>query len=103
MTDLAIIHSAVMDMFECVSSSHSLCMVDHSRLDYGQYSNHRTLRPYSTIIEGVNWYLNQPESEHLPEELIIHLVSFNFGISVDDAIQEVENSTVKESGIVDLS
>jgi len=61
------------------------------------------MRPYNTIVEGVNWYLNQDGIDKIPEELILPMVAHNFGVSVEAAFKIVEKTVECESGIVDLS
>lgn len=59
--------------------------VDMDRLDYGFFGDHRTIRPYNSIEEGIIWYASRPEIQCLPESMILPLVAHNFGISVEEA------------------
>jgi hypothetical protein len=62
-----------------------------SKLDFGQYGDHKTIRPYRTIEEGVLWYASQPEIKGLPEMILIPLVAHNFNISIEEALSEITN------------
>jgi hypothetical protein len=102
--DYALIHSAVMDMFESMTQKPNngpkICM---DKLDYGQYGDHTINRPYNTVLEGVNWYMNQEKVSHLPEELIVNIVAQNFGISLEEAVDQINKSIHIQDGFVDLS
>jgi len=103
MTELAIVASSVMDMFNDLQRKPDYVPIDWEKADYNFYGDHKVVRPYNTVLEGVNWYLNQPEVEHLPEELIINLVAHNFGITPEEAVRQVETSVKGESGIVEFN
>jgi hypothetical protein len=102
--DYPIIHSAVMEMIELISEKTNLRpKINLQKADYNFYGDHKTIRPYKDILEGVNWYLNQPEIEHIPEELIINIVAHNFGMTMEQAVDEINKSVLIKDGIVDFS
>ena len=102
--DYALIHSAVMDMFESMTrkpnNEPKICM---DKLDYGQYGDHTINRPYNTVLEGVNWYMNQEKVSHLPEELIVNIVAQNFGISLEEAVDQINETIHVKDGFVNFS
>jgi hypothetical protein len=103
--DYPLIYSAVMDMIDCMSNKSldgrpAVCM---DKLDYGQYGDHTVNRPYNTVLEGVNWYMNQEKIEHIPEELIVSIVAKNFGITFQEAVDEMNETFLKKDGIVNFS
>lgn len=78
--------------------------IQMEKLDFGMWGDHRREpRPYRTVVEGLNWYLNQEETEHLPEEIVVRLVAFNFGITMEKAVVQLNVNVKNESGLVDLS
>jgi tRNA(Leu) C34 or U34 (ribose-2'-O)-methylase TrmL len=99
-----VINSAVMDMIDLLShSGKGELPVEMDKLDFGQYGDHLTQRPYATVLEGVNWYLHQDETQHLPEEMVMRLVAHNFGIPLEEAVRELNAATQAEGGVVDLA
>jgi hypothetical protein len=99
-----ILNSAVMDMLDLIQHSGKRELpIEMEKLDFGQYGNHRTERPYSTVLEGVNWYLHQEESQHLPEEMVVRLVAHNFGMPLEEAVRQLTSGTEGEGGVVDLT
>ena len=104
MTDLSYTQSAVMDMLDIIKNGGACEMpVDMSRADFNNYSDHRDIRPYTDVVGGVNWYLNQEGTEHIPDEIVLRIVAFNFGISLEEATNQIENQTLKGEGFVDLT
>ena len=85
-----------MDLIEMYSNNPGKKTIDLDRLDFGQYDNHLEHRPYTTLVEGVNWYLNRHEISFLPETLILPMVAHNFGLSVDQAIHKINLEAVLE-------
>lgn len=100
--DLALVQSEVMDMISEWSST-SRVQIDPDKMDYGLYGDHKLIRPYDTVMEGVNWYMNQSGIEHIPEELILPIIAHNFGISVGEAYEQLSKFTRNEHCLVDLS
>ena len=104
MTDLEYTQSAVMDMFGLIQNGGvSELPVDMSRADYHDYGDHRVMRPYEDVVGGINWYLQQEDIDHIPDEMILRIVAFNFGISLEKASTQVKNQTLKGEGFVDLT
>jgi hypothetical protein len=98
-----VINSAVMDMLDLLRhSGRGEVPLEMDKLDYGQYGDHRTQRPYTSVLEGVNWYLHQEETQHLPEEMVVRLVAHNFGMPLEEAVRELNTATQGEGGLVDL-
>ena len=97
------INTAVMDMLDLLrDSGKGEVPVEMDKLDFTQYGNHTTHRPYNTVLEGVNWYLHQEAVQHLPEEMVVRLVAHNFGIPLEQAVGELNTATQGEGGMVDL-
>ena len=88
--DYAIAKTEVADYLKLLKTPHKAHPIDENRCDYGFYGNHKDRKPYSTILEGINWYLQQPTVQLLPEEMIIPMVAHNFGITVDEALKRVQ-------------
>ena len=96
--------SAVIDMLDLLRhSGKGELPVEMGKLDFGQYGDHRTLRPYTTVLEGVNWYLHQEEVHHLPEEMVVRMVAHNFGMPLEEAVRQLNHATEGEGGVVDLT
>ena len=103
MKDLALIQSEVMDIMNDWKPKGRKIPIEMNKIDYNLYGDHKQVRPYKTIIEGVNWYLHQRDIQHIPEELVLPLVAHNFGISIVEAVEKIKKTTECEYGLVDLS
>ena len=101
--NLALIQSNVMDCLKNWEAPQRRIPIDNEKIDFGLYGDHTKIRPYNTVAEGVNWYLNQGEICKIPEELILPIVAHNFGMSVGDAFEQVAKTAEHQSGVVDLS
>ena len=47
--------------------------------------------------------MNHKTISHLPDEFILALVSNEFGLSIEEAVEQMEKTITNESGTVDLS
>lgn len=101
-TDLAITRSEVSDVIDMLQRKETPYPIDSSKCDYNLYGDHKMKRPYTNVLEGVNWYLSQDEIQHIPEELVIGMVAHNFGINADEALERVRAEVYGETGVVDL-
>ena len=98
------LRSAVKDMLEIITAKNEYKKpIEMEKLDFGQYKDHKTDRPYNSVVEGVNWYLHQEDTSHIPDELILPIVAHNFGISTADALAQLNRMLENEDGTVDLS
>ena len=98
------LRSAVKDMLELITAKKEYKRpIEMEKLDFGQYQDHKKDRPYSNVVEGVNWYLNQEGISHIPDELILPMVAHNFGISTKEALDLLNKTIENEDGAVDLS
>ena len=103
MSNLALIQSEVMDIITGWGTPLVHKPIEMDKLEFGQYGNHKKNRPYNTLLQGVNWYLNQPNIEHIPEELVLACFAWNFDLSMNDAVEQISKTTELGQGIVDLS
>ena len=103
MSNLAIVKSQVDDMWEMLTANQCEIPIDPEKCDYGFYGNHMDTRPYASVMEGVSWYLGQPEISYLPDELVLSLVAHNFGISVEEAAKQIETEIdISSAGLIEF-
>ena len=60
-------------------------------------------KPYKNVTEGIDWYMKHNTISHLPDEFILALVANEFGLSIEDAVEQMEKTINNESGTVDFS
>ena len=75
------------NMLESYATLDSYKPIDFNRLDYGQFGNHTKQRPYDTILDGMIWYMNKCPC--VIDEMYIHCVAHNFGISIKEAEEKL--------------
>jgi hypothetical protein len=54
-------------------------------------------------VEAIDWYINQDIFCHLPDEIILALVSKEFDLTLEEAVTQMEKTIINENGSVDLS
>lgn len=103
MSHLAIAKSQVDDMMELLQAPPYEIPIDPDKCDYNDYGDHRTVRPYKTVSDGISWYLHQHQVSYLPDELIISLVAHNFGMSLEEAKLNIEDEiNISSAGLIDF-
>jgi len=70
--------------------------VDWEKVDFGQYGDHKEIRPYQNIGEGIEWYMIADPK--IPDFMYLPIVAKNFGITEKEAktrlLLEVNKTTL---------
>lgn len=95
----AIALSSVNDMIDLLEGKEKI-EIDPEKIDFGFFKDNK---PYKNVTEGIDWYMSHKTISHLPDELILALVSNEFGLTIEEAVEQMEKTITNESGTVDLS
>lgn len=95
----AIALSSVNDMIDLLQGNEKV-EIDPEKIDFGFFEENK---PYKNVTEGIDWYMKHNTISHLPDEFILALVSNEFGLSIEEAVDQMEKTITNESGTVDLS
>ena len=94
----AIAQGSVNDMFDCLQGKQKV-IIDPQKIDFGFEID----KPYKNVVEAIDWYMNQEICCHLPDEIILALVSKEFDLTLEEAVNQMEKTIINENGSVDLS
>lgn len=97
-----IIHQQMLDLIKNEKPENANKTIDYRKLDFNLYGDHKTIRPYDTVEQGIIWYLSQDTIKYLPEQMIIPMVALNFNITEDEAKKQFNLQAYKHTGIVRL-
>jgi hypothetical protein len=94
----AIAQSSVNDMFDMLQGNHRV-LIDPDKIDFG----FEIEKPYKNVTEAIDWYMNHKICFHLPDEIILAMVSKEFDLTLEEAVEQIEKTITHENGNVDLS
>ena len=95
----AIAQSSVNAMFDMLEGKQEKVIIDPEKVDFG----FEIEKPYKNVTEAIDYYMNDKICSHLPDEVILAMVSKEFNLTFEEAVGQVEKTIIHENGNVDLS